>query len=745
MLNENTLTELLSVLKATLNKLGATETQITKIQNSAIIDGNGSAIFQGIHNSPINISLALSDPQVLATLAQQILQQSQSPKPPHHIGDQWQPNTIFFGRTQDMETITEQLRTSKALLLLNGIGGMGKTALANQLRYQIGDQYDHVIWTNLQNAADTDEQPLRNHLLYNSIQLHQDLGIGDVLRSEQDETQKWAIIVRALKQLGSNVLWIIDNAHQQDQSTIKALPDNCHILLTSRHAIGDISTHYVDELDMVAALRLFKYYYHRPDDDQIILDVCGAVGYHALSVELLAKTLNELPNKGASFLLQEFKKRGIGKQTTQAASTDIAAQQTRISHIFEAILQIGNLHRNIPALSVLRIFMYLPCQDILFQLIALLAQKHDPKQQDVLQNSLNELARLGWLRHTSLTAAEKTTEFWQMQPAVQEWLWQKLPKNPKQEKHIFRAITKQAIQDYEDNAKEAQIWKPFLNALIKYHSQQDEQLVLIYNSLADLNDKMGYYAIALQQRQAALSIALTVLPAQHPDLAALYSEIALTYASLNQYDTALVYYEHCRAIQEQILSPQHPDLAQLYGDMADAYSDLKQYDTALTYYERSRAIFEPIQSTYKVYLAKLYMKMALAYHHLTQYETALTYYERCWTILEQAQPTSKISFATLYMNIANAYRELNQYDTALAYYEQSRLIWEQILATQHPNFALILKNISILYIHQSQFQKAKTYIDQSVALYQQTLPPEHLYLQQALELQNHISQNLANK
>ncbi|HNL08485.1 MAG TPA: hypothetical protein PKH93_13000, partial [Chitinophagales bacterium] len=210
MLNENTLTELLSVLKATLNKLGATETQITKIQNSAIIDGNGSAIFQGIHNSPINISLALSDPQVLATLAQQILQQSQSPKPPHHIGDQWQPNTIFFGRTQDMETITEQLRTSKALLLLNGIGGMGKTALANQLRYQIGDQYDHVIWTNLQNAADTDEQPLRNHLLYNSIQLHQDLGIGDVLRSEQDETQKWAIIVRALKQLGSNVLWIID-------------------------------------------------------------------------------------------------------------------------------------------------------------------------------------------------------------------------------------------------------------------------------------------------------------------------------------------------------------------------------------------------------------------------------------------------------------------------------------------------------------------------------------------------------
>ena len=132
MLNENTLTELLSVLKATLNKLGATETQITKIQNSAIIDGNGSAIFQGIHNSPINISLALSDPQVLATLAQQILQQSQNPKPPHHIGDQWQPNTIFFGRTQDMETITEQLRTSKALLLLNGIGGMGKTALANQ-------------------------------------------------------------------------------------------------------------------------------------------------------------------------------------------------------------------------------------------------------------------------------------------------------------------------------------------------------------------------------------------------------------------------------------------------------------------------------------------------------------------------------------------------------------------------------------------------------------------------------------
>ncbi|HNL06153.1 MAG TPA: tetratricopeptide repeat protein [Chitinophagales bacterium] len=646
-------------------------------------------------------------------------EKTQSPKPPHHIGDPWQPNTIFFGRTQDIETISQQLRTNKVVLLLNGIGGMGKTALANQLRYQIGDQYDHVIWTNLQNVADTDKHPLRNHLLYNSIQLHQDLGIAEVLRSEQDETQKWAILVRALRQLGDNVLWIIDNAHQQDQATIDELPDNCRILLTVRHAIGDIPTHYVNELEKETALRLFKHYYTRPDDDQSILDVCKAVGYHALSVELLAKTLNELPNKGASFLLQEFKKRGIGKQTTQAASTDIAAQQTRISHIFEAILQIGNLHRNIPALSVLRIFMYLPCQDILFQLIALLAQKHDPKQQDILQNSLNELVRLGWLRHTSLTAAEKTTEFWQMHPAVWEMLWKKQHKTPKQAERIIDVIMGIAQIECEKGAFKAQVWTPYLSALLQVHNLKTSEQLRLYNLLAHITQALGHHAIASENKQKALALAAIVPHTQNSDLAMLYIEIGVNHVQLGQYDAAISYYKRSCAIWEKNPSANLRELGGAYLNIALSYYRLSEYHNALSYFERCRAMWSLTNNLLDADWITFYMKMGEAYYMTKQYNKALTCYKSCEAIQKESLPPQHPDWANLYLNMANTYDMLTQYELALDYYERYITIRQPSLSAQDPSFAIIYMDMGDIYLRLGQYDTAITHYKHSQTIHEQ--------------------------
>ncbi|MBL7787869.1 MAG: hypothetical protein JNM36_18320 [Chitinophagales bacterium] len=130
--SNNNLPQIKTALAPQLQEQGIPQDAITRALNSLHIAGNNNIIFQDNHNCQITLLLPLDNPQMLQRLAKRIAHHLQPNPTPHHIGDQWQPNTIFFGRTQDMETITEQLRTSKALLLLNGIGGMGKTALANQ-------------------------------------------------------------------------------------------------------------------------------------------------------------------------------------------------------------------------------------------------------------------------------------------------------------------------------------------------------------------------------------------------------------------------------------------------------------------------------------------------------------------------------------------------------------------------------------------------------------------------------------
>ncbi len=84
---------------------------------------------------------------------------------------------------------------------------MGKTTLAyNNAQC---DQYDHVIWTNCQNANPNASEPLRDYLLYKSTALHKALNLSDVLQAEQDKTRKWEILMDKIGKLGTAVLGLL--------------------------------------------------------------------------------------------------------------------------------------------------------------------------------------------------------------------------------------------------------------------------------------------------------------------------------------------------------------------------------------------------------------------------------------------------------------------------------------------------------------------------------------------------------
>ena len=52
----------------------------------------------------------------------------------------------FVGREGELEEITSMLQGEKPVLLLNGVGGIGKTTLAKKYLYEQYDQYDHIAW-----------------------------------------------------------------------------------------------------------------------------------------------------------------------------------------------------------------------------------------------------------------------------------------------------------------------------------------------------------------------------------------------------------------------------------------------------------------------------------------------------------------------------------------------------------------------------------------------------------------------
>jgi tetratricopeptide (TPR) repeat protein len=662
------------------------------------------------------------------------------PHKPTYMGDAPQKNNVFIGRITEIKAIKDLL-TQPEPLLLRGMGGMGKTTLVNELCAQIGKQYDYVIYTNCKNSDPDAKNPLQDYLLYDHTLLHHDLQINDRLRAERDEKQKWAILLSRIKALNGTILWIIDNAYQKDTATIKKLLPNCQIILTSREPIGDIHAYNVDELGMLDALHLFKHYYKRPDDDQQILDVCRCIGYHALSIELLAKTLQALPDKDTSFLLAQLNLQGINIPQQQPVWTDYAQKEIHLNQCLLVAFSMGKLYEQTDIHPLFRFFCLMPYQYIPYNLIEQITETQGNAAKKLLLSQLRQLTDLGWIKQARTEWDNTTQESWQMHPMIQDIITQKLGKDAKQEEVICWQINNKAVADYKQNEIKAQLWRPFLERLVKYVTAQNEAIAAIYTVLALLNRAMGNYAIALQQQKTALQIAEQMLPAQHPDLATLYLNMGAAYQSLTDYATALNYYEKCRSIREQILPPLHPDLASLYLNMGIAYDSLTDYATALNYYEKCRSIREQILSPLHPDLASLYLNMGSTYQHLTNYATALSYYEKCRSIREKILPALHPDLANLYLNMGVTYNSLTDYATALSYYEKCRTIREQILPPLHPDLAMLYLNIGNTYQSLTDYATALNYYEKCRSIYEQILPPQHpnlagLYLNMGVTYQS---------
>ena len=166
----------------------------------------------------------------------------------------------FVGRKDELQKVDELLNQNTTLLLINGIGGIGKSTLASYYLNQKKDEFDY----------------------YAFIQVGEDIKSSFAsafvtsldLKSEKIDDLFSEAMTR-LHNLKGNKLLVIDDltdiANQQDEiATIMTLKNSgFKILFTSRESKENIPQYFLDIMSFEDAKELFLRYYSTDETDEV--------------------------------------------------------------------------------------------------------------------------------------------------------------------------------------------------------------------------------------------------------------------------------------------------------------------------------------------------------------------------------------------------------------------------------------------------------------------------------------------
>ncbi|MDI1314422.1 DUF4062 domain-containing protein [Prosthecobacter sp.] len=174
----------------------------------------------------------------------------------------------FFGRKKELKIIAKALlpQTRTWGVLIDGPGGMGKTALAVRAAELASGQFDcvHFITTKIQRLTPQGTVALGGSIVpaYSEILSQMARLLGLAHATERPEAERAALIKTALQQ--EKALYILDNLENLDKpqqdllyAFLQDLPPTCKALVTSRRRT-DVEARLIrlEKLDQDAALEL---------------------------------------------------------------------------------------------------------------------------------------------------------------------------------------------------------------------------------------------------------------------------------------------------------------------------------------------------------------------------------------------------------------------------------------------------------------------------------------------------------
>lgn len=633
----------------------------------------------------------------------------------------------FLHRGKETAEIQAMLSQGKRVVLVNGLGGIGKTAVARYVYHEMEEAYEYAAWVPYSGS-------LKESLL-SSMYLYQ---------TEEDKEFRYRRIESFL-QNHKNLLLVIDNANQdvaQDESMTLLHAMNATVLVTSRLSeIAHFHTYSIDFMDEEECVDIFYRYYKYDKEkrqQETARELVKMVWCHTLSVELLAKAANVIEYRDLKQYQTLLKEKGF-EGAELRVSTDHTVKERTISEHLVKLFELVSVTEE--QQRILKNFSIMPSMAVPWEVKTWL---------EFDTNDLHALVTLGWIQETEggylMPDVVKTAVLLQgstvkpedcvglIEAVVQQTYFTNndtyLSARPKLEiadayvERFWETETEvmasfihnigYTYHIYGEYGKALQYYKKASEVFIKIVGVYNQSIASIYNNIGQIYHIQGNYKKALEYHEKALKIREEIFGENHSKTAISYNNIGQIYHSQGNYEKALEYCKKALKIQGEVLGENHRDTAASYNNIGLIYRAYGKYNESLEYYEKALKIQEEVLGKNHSETAMSYNNIGSIYHAQGNYEGALEYHEKALKIREKILGENHLETAMSYNNIGGIYQTQGKYNEALEYYEKVLKIYEEVLGKNHPDTATSYNNIGTIYRDKGNYEEALKYYEKAL-------------------------------
>ncbi len=595
----------------------------------------------------------------------------------------------IVGRHAQLRDLRARLADKNQVLVMNGMGGIGKTTLAAVYINTYYDDYQHILWVDsngsnyMQNMAGTEG-------LLENLKIPK----GNPIEETYGE------IIRKLKALPGKNLLVIDNARgnlAEYKDSLPAPPD-WHILVTSRETLDFFDIMALDFLNQKDTIALFKRYYKRNALSQAFIErLVEKTGYHTLTLEILAKTAQHA----------RLSEKQIDTAITDDRAADVAIPHRgikieRIRFYLSNTFDLSNLSNDETIL--LRYIALLPNIDLPYTHLEKLVSHFI----EALPKRLSNLSQKGWL------IENETRDTYRLHQIAAE-----VVRHKKEYQENFIAPLRDSLRqllslDEYDNPVDRFIWAPYGRFFLQCLADKNWfSLSGLQNNLAVVLKYLGELNVAKSLLKKVLKSAEKNFGEDHPKTAKCYSNLAVVLRDLGELNAARSLLEKALKSAEKNFGEDHPKTAKYYSNLAVVLQDLDELNAA-------RSLLEKALKSAEKNLGEDHPDTAISCSNLALVLKDLGELNAAKSLLEKALKSAKKNLgedhpdtAIYYSNLAVVLQDLGELNAARSLLENVLKSDEKNLGEDHlemakrySNLALVLKDLGELNAARSLLEKA---------------------------------------